>query len=806
MFNGDYLPLDNRPSVEGVHEPVAECEYIKQTETNSKTHNVEVTNWCWETTEKITTEYNVYKHAWYGFQLIQYNVNCENEPCESIHKESDWHKKLGINNQPKYHTTWSYVFSWMAIILMQLLVTTVRIRARIKVKLYDKLVEQKEFHKRDQEQDIKFFPHQKIPYYRSLRCLKLGMLFPGGTRSKADKGSKYCFQYLANFGFYKFGVIICQIMTALLVIVRRDVCAVFYGTILIVSLLFNNRKHLSFVWIVYLLACIIGLVYQYLMLLGMPPGLCTNYNDLMFPFGISPKDNVTSVAAQTKKLRVMKWLYLPRTQLSMSCTDGNTKRANGISQWQVDVNKQDSAELPYKDRVFYDKACHIDPTTTPKEAFLIFDACQLILVLCQWMVFKREKEEKYKNRQEAGGDNEQIIDEIERITTDNAYQDVQVPNFLHADNNKTLDYIKSVVFVYSVWITLAVLCAAGIRRVTLFSLIYLACAFYMLSVVQTRMVDDIKKLTRGWTRLIIFVACVMFAKSMLVMVKEIFDDQSYGGWATTETDKSGVEKNALENLMNTGKSLLTKYMKLVYGLVLGAVKEPGNQEGLSKQLYQENESSTFTNVWDSIIWETVFLDWLCFVCLLIQKRIFESYYFIHVIFDMKVMYLLSSRGATLFKNHWKKERDEKTAEEQARCTTVLNQLDLVYKRTKRIREDVELSHHFRAVRAITDMDTFDHCMREYAEFEGAFEEVHEDLSHDPKLLGMVKTSTMEENEDNDSQIRQRHNKHLKSVDGRDQNNGSPSSPAPAAILMQHPIMDATKNATRHLASYLTTGR
>ena len=189
---------------------------------------------------------------------------------------------------------------------------------------------------------------------------------------------------------------------------------------------------------------------------------------------------------------------------------------------------------------------------------------------------------------------------------------------------------------YSVWITLAVLCAAGIRRVTLFSLIYLACAFYMLSVVQTRMVDDIKKLTRGWTRLIIFVACVMFAKSMLVMVKEIFDDQSYGGWATTETDESGAEKNALESLMNTGKSLLTKYMKLVYGLVLGAVKEPGNQEGLSKQLYQENESSTFTNVWDSIIWETVFLDWLCFVCLLIQKRIFESYYSAFMIFGQKM--------------------------------------------------------------------------------------------------------------------------------------------------------------------------
>ena len=55
MFNGSYLPLDNKPPVEGEHEPVAECEYIQ----DKPKHNIKVKNWCWETTEKITTEYRV---------------------------------------------------------------------------------------------------------------------------------------------------------------------------------------------------------------------------------------------------------------------------------------------------------------------------------------------------------------------------------------------------------------------------------------------------------------------------------------------------------------------------------------------------------------------------------------------------------------------------------------------------------------------------------------------------------------------------------------------------------------------------
>lgn len=43
-------------------------------------------------------------------------------------------------------------------------------------------------------------------------------------------------------------------------------------------------------------------------------------------------------------------------------------------------------------------------------------------------------------------------------------------------------------------------------------------------------------------------------------------------------------------------------------------------------------------------------DGLCFTCLLIQKRLFKSYYFFHIVDETKAMSILASRGAELLQD------------------------------------------------------------------------------------------------------------------------------------------------------------
>lgn len=58
-------------------------------------------------------------------------------------------------------------------------------------------------------------------------------------------------------------------------------------------------------------------------------------------------------------------------------------------------------------------------------------------------------------------------------------------------------------------------------------------------------------------------------------------------------------------------------------------------------------------------------DGLCFAFLLIQKRLFKSYYFFHIVDETKAMSILASRGAELLENLHRKRIEYQENEEKA---------------------------------------------------------------------------------------------------------------------------------------------
>ncbi|KAH7638906.1 piezo-type mechanosensitive ion channel component [Dermatophagoides farinae] len=108
------------------------------------------------------------------------------------------------------------------------------------------------------------------------RPLLDGVIFPDVDRAMADKDFANFFKYLLNFGFYKFGVEICLILMTITIGNHGDIFSVLYCLFLIAFVLFNRSECRRF-WSYLVGFMSIVLPYQYLMCLGIAPGLCWLY-------------------------------------------------------------------------------------------------------------------------------------------------------------------------------------------------------------------------------------------------------------------------------------------------------------------------------------------------------------------------------------------------------------------------------------------------------------------------------------------------------------------------------------------------
>lgn len=103
-----------------------------------------------------------------------------------------------------------------------------------------------------------------------------GTIFTNINRSSIDASFIEFIKYFINFGFYKLGFEICLILLTISIARRADIFSVFYCIWLLVFILSDRRRN-NRIWPFFVGFMAFIMPYQYLVCLGIPPGLCWQY-------------------------------------------------------------------------------------------------------------------------------------------------------------------------------------------------------------------------------------------------------------------------------------------------------------------------------------------------------------------------------------------------------------------------------------------------------------------------------------------------------------------------------------------------
>ncbi|KAK1157641.1 piezo-type mechanosensitive ion channel component 2-like [Acipenser oxyrinchus oxyrinchus] len=142
--------------------------------------------------------------------------------------------------------------------------------------------------------------HRHQLYYRLHNALKppvTDTLFEGITRQHLDDGVVSCMKYFINYFFYKFGLEVCSVVAVNVIGQRMDFYAMLHSFALIAVLSRRRRKSIAEIWPKYCCFTASLMTFQYLLCIGIPPALCTDY-----PW----RTGSTSLNSN-----LIKWLYLP---------------------------------------------------------------------------------------------------------------------------------------------------------------------------------------------------------------------------------------------------------------------------------------------------------------------------------------------------------------------------------------------------------------------------------------------------------------------------------------------------------------
>ncbi|XP_051936934.1 piezo-type mechanosensitive ion channel component 1 isoform X2 [Hippocampus zosterae] len=237
--------------------------------------------------------------------------------------------------------------------------------------------------------------------------------------------------------------------------------------------------------------------------------------------------------------------------------------------------------------------------TAPNAKNLIVDFVLLICASQQWKVFKCEQCEEWVV---LAGDNTDNPDPMEGRLFNPA------PNFINC--RSYLDMAKVLVFRHLFWFVLSVVFITGATRVSVFGLGYLlACFFFLLFGTQVLVKPSRTRLAM-WDCLIIYNVAVIISKSILSILACVF---------VIEMQKGFCWMIQLFSLVCTVKGYYDPNVVSDKNCSL-----PIEEAGI---------------IWDSI----------CFFFLLLQRRVFLSFYFIHVVAELQAFCKQASRGFDLFK-------------------------------------------------------------------------------------------------------------------------------------------------------------
>ncbi|NXC41879.1 PIEZ1 protein, partial [Penelope pileata] len=235
----------------------------------------------------------------------------------------------------------------------------------------------------------------------------------------------------------------------------------------------------------------------------------------------------------------------------------------------------------------------------PKSTNLINDFVLLLCAAQQWRVFVAERTEEWLR---AAGDNADRLD-LGREPHN------PTPNFIHC--RSYLDMAKVVVFRYLFWFVLVVVFITGATRISLFGLGYLLACFYLLLFGTAMLRKPARARLVLWDCLILYNITVIISKNMLSLLSCVFVQQMQSSFCWVIQ---------LFSLVCTVKGYYDP-------------KEMGKDQDCSLPVEEAG-----------IIWDSI-----CFFFLLLQRRVFLSYYFLHVMLDLQASALQASRGVALFK-------------------------------------------------------------------------------------------------------------------------------------------------------------
>ncbi|XP_056155643.1 piezo-type mechanosensitive ion channel component 2-like isoform X2 [Lampris incognitus] len=275
-----------------------------------------------------------------------------------------------------------------------------------------------------------------------------------------------------------------------------------------------------------------------------------------------------------------------------------------------------------------------DHLTPPNPLFLLYDLMLLLGASMQLQVFEEETQLSFQilagDNSELDGDDAQCTEPIMQLPLNTT------PDFIRC--RSYLDMLKVIMFSYMFWFVLTIIFITGTTRISIFCMGYLVACFYFLLVGGDLLLKPIKSILVYWDCLIGYNVFVITMKNIL-------------------------------SILACGyiKSLVLSHCWLIQLFSLACtIKGYAKPEQSSQQCELPSDEAGI--IWDSI----------CFGCLLLQRRVFTSHYYLHVVQELHNTQLLASRGAELFKASTVKAV-------RARLEVEKNSMDLLKRQMERIK-------------------------------------------------------------------------------------------------------------------------
>uniref|UniRef100_A0A8D2NH14 Piezo type mechanosensitive ion channel component 2 n=1 Tax=Zonotrichia albicollis TaxID=44394 RepID=A0A8D2NH14_ZONAL len=198
-----------------------------------------------------------------------------------------------------------------------------------------------------------------------------------------------------------------------------------------------------------------------------------------------------------------------------------------------------------------------------------------------------------------------------------------VPDFIHC--RSYLDMYKVIIFSYLFWFVLTIIFITGTTRISIFCMGYLVACFYFLLFGGDLLLKPIRSILRYWDWLIAYNVFVITMKNIL----------SIGACGYIE-------------------SLIQKSCWVIQAFSLACTVK-------GYHIPTSNPDCKLPSGEAGIIWDSI-----CFAFLLLQRRVFMSYYFLHVVADIKASQILASRSGNyyLFETDSEEEEEEEKKEEE----------------------------------------------------------------------------------------------------------------------------------------------